>query len=63
MNSTETQPKIEKCRRCGWILNEREETYCSSCVERMHEDQIENETDEMRLEEAKKYNSIIKTDQ
>jgi len=29
----------------------------------MHEDQIENETDEMRLEEAKKYNSIIKTDQ
>lgn len=56
----ESIAKENKCRRCGWRLNYNEENYCDSCVETMQKENVEHEIDGMRLEEARKYNPIIK---
>lgn len=57
------EPHPTKCIRCGWKLKRNEENYCDSCVETMAKNDIENQSDELqteRVEEARKYNSIIK---
>jgi len=49
-----------KCRRCHWDLHEGEENYCSSCIDIMRGDEIENEIDNEAIKRAKEFNPIIK---
>jgi hypothetical protein len=55
----ESIAKENKCKRCHWPLWNDEETFCDSCVETMHKDDIEKDSDALQDKRVKKNNSKV----